>query len=324
MNQEVLIADKDGKIYRKTYDSGSMKISESEEARLARYKYDTAFATIVGDNTTPIDNIATCETISDFYLNGNNSCYSGKTWTFDFVAPAGVYSDPQKLTIYATNSTLETIPVKATSVTRVGDYTRVTLDTEFTYAYGESDNLDVAVDANENFAIRWNTQGTDDEEYDYSTLGETWSSPRIIRIPDPESGNLYDDKYVAVLAGGFGTDGKVGSSIFLVDLNDPKVNFGKIYGAEENQGPIRIADTEQSPANIAIAITGDPVVVTPDTFKGANWRGAMVYVADLEGKITKINLTNDEGVNLYDQTTLFKLNTTLDNGRYMYFGMDAA
>ena len=50
----------------------------------------------------------------------------------------------------------------------------------------------------------------------------------------------------------------------------------------------------------------------------------MVYVADLEGKITKINLTNDEGVNLYDQTTLFKLNTTLDNGRYMYFGMDAA
>ena len=92
----------------------------------------------------------------------------------------------------------------------------------------------------------------------------------------------------------------------------------------ENQGPIRIADTEQSPVNIANAITGDPVVVTPDTFKGANWRGAMVYVADLEGKITKINLTNDEGVNLYDQTTLFKLNTTLDNGRYMYFGMDAA
>ena len=90
MNQVVLIADKDGKIYRKIYDSGSMKISESEEARLARYKYDTAFATIVGDNTTPIDNIATCETISNFYLNGNNSCYSGKTWTFDFVAPAEV------------------------------------------------------------------------------------------------------------------------------------------------------------------------------------------------------------------------------------------
>ena len=124
------------------------------------------------------------------------------------VAPAEVYSDPQKLTIYATNSTLETIPVKAASVTRVGDYTRVTLDTEFTYAYGESDNLDVPVEANENFAIRWNTQGTDDEEYDYSTLGETWSSPRIIRIPDPESGNLSDDKYVAVLAGGFVTDGK--------------------------------------------------------------------------------------------------------------------
>ncbi|GIS22063.1 MAG: hypothetical protein CM15mP122_5690 [Bacteroidota bacterium] len=50
-------------------------------------------------------------------------------------------------------------------------------------------------------------------------------------------------------------------------------------------------------------------------------RGALVYVNDLEGKITKINLSNntkgyDNGVltsgitELYDQTTLFRLDAT--------------
>ena len=61
----------------------------------------------------------------------------------------------------------------------------------------------------------------------------------------------------------------------------------------------------------------------------------MVYINDLEGKITKINLSNntkgyDEGGNLnsgvtdlYDQTTLFRLNGNEDNERYSFFGMDA-
>ena len=125
------------------------------------------------------------------------------------------------------------------------------------------------------------------------------------------------------MAGGFGTDGHMGSSLFLIDLNDTETNYGKIYGAEKNNGPIKIIDLKQDP-NVANAIPGDPVVITPDTFKGVNWRGAMVYLADIEGKITKINLTNDEDANLYDQTTLFSLNTSRENGRYMYFGMDAA
>ena len=51
----------------------------------------------------------------------------------------------------------------------------------------------------------------------------------------------------------------------------------------------------------------------------------MVYFNDLEGKITKINLTsstkNDAG--LFDQTTLFRLNANTENRRYSYFSMDA-
>ena len=51
----------------------------------------------------------------------------------------------------------------------------------------------------------------------------------------------------------------------------------------------------------------------------------MVYFNDLEGKITKINLTNQtiNDAKLFDQTTLFKLNATVENGRYSYKSMDA-
>ena len=34
------------------------------------------------------------------------------------------------------------------------------------------------------------------------------------------------------------------------------------------------------------------IVITPDTAFGIPWRGALVYINDREGKITKINLTN--------------------------------
>ena len=49
--------------------------------------------------------------------------------------------------------------------------------------------------------------------------------------------------------------------------------------------------------DIPNSILGDPVVITPDTFIGAKWRGALVYVNDFEGKISKINLTSDTTAN---------------------------
>jgi len=77
---------------------------------------------------------------------------------------------------------------------------------------------------------------------------------------------------------------------------------------------INIEDTEES--DIANSIPASPVVITPDLTVGIPWRGALVYSGDLEGKITKINLTNmmDDGqkpvatpVFLYDHTTIFNL-----------------
>ena len=111
-----------------------------------------------------------------------------------------------------------------------------------------------------------------------------------------------------------------GSNVFIVNMEDS----GSIVGSGENIGPIDIIDIEGN--GISNSIPNDPIVITPDTAQGIPWKGAMVYVNDLEGKITKINLTdskvNDE--ELYDQTTLFSVNSKLANGRYNYFSMDAA
>ena len=163
-------------------------------------------------------------------------------------------------------------------------------------------------------------------QYDYSMLGETWATPRIVRIPTTKSGSLNDDNYVAVLPGGFGATNGIGSNLFLVDREDPANNGGAIFGSDDNLGPIKIADVPDN--GIINSVTGDPVVVTPDTFRGVPWRGAMVYVNDLEGKVTKINLTNQQKdnpeIDIFDQRTLFNINANDINQRVSYFGMEAA
>ena len=84
---------------------------------------------------------------------------------------------------------------------------------------------------------------------------------------------------------------------------------------------------------------GSPVVITPDTARGVNFKGALVYTSDLEGKITKFNLTNmthepaaaslgqtgttGNQINLYDSTTLFTAGSNSTNQRYMFHSMDA-
>ena len=47
----------------------------------------------------------------------------------------------------------------------------------------------------------------------------------------------------------------------------------------------------------------------------------MIYAADLEGKITKINAT-DNG-NMFDQTVLFNAESNSSNGRYIYDSLEA-
>lgn len=158
-------------------------------------------------------------------------------------------------------------------------------------------------------------------EYDYSKLGQTWSSPRIARIPNSGAGDavLHDDINVAIMGGGYDdTDEATGSNLTIVNLD----NLGKINKV--------IPLNNITNNNITNSAPNTPLVLTPDTVgDGGIYRGALVYLNDLEGKITKFNLTNMEkdgngnSIEMYDSTQIFSVDANDKNGRYMYHSMDA-
>ena len=143
--------------------------------------------------------------------------------------------------------------------------------------------------------------GTINENYDYRKLGEAWSAPRIIRIKHDGK-----DKWVAVVGGGFNgaTNPNYGSAVFVIDLETEGTLLQKID----------IEDTSAS--NIVNSVPSDLAVITADGTEKANYNGALVYAADLEGKVTKINLT-DKGT-MYQSTILFNAQSTNENGRYIF------
>ena len=228
--------------------------------------------------------------------------------------------------------------------------------------------------------------GSIEAKYDYRKLGETWSTPRIIRIK--VSGK---DKWVAVFGGGYNgaVNPNYGSAVFVMDLEDQgrllKVidiedqanvmhnyvfgtvanntqtefnlaNYGlssydincctlKVYGAgsirytitgdqsgntmrnlklkfdQAPPGRITLMVSKVNKTDIVNSLPANLTVITADNVDKANYNGALVYATDLEGKITKINLT-DQGT-LYQTTTLFNSQSTSDNGRYIYTRAEA-
>ena len=89
--------------------------------------------------------------------------------------------------------------------------------------------------------------------------------------------------------------------------------------------------------DIVNSLPADLSVITADGTNKANYNGAMIYATDLEGKVTKIDLTEnyiidtDQNSPTYNsiirqtssakeiqQTTLFTAESTSANGRYMY------
>jgi type IV pilus assembly protein PilY1 len=142
--------------------------------------------------------------------------------------------------------------------------------------------------------------------YDYQKLGEAWSAPRIIRIKHDGK-----DKWVAVVGGGFNgaVNPNYGSAVFVIDLETEGTLLQKID----------IEDTSAS--NIVNSVPSDLAVITADGTEKANYNGALVYAADLEGKVTKINLT-DKGT-MYQSTILFNAQSTNENGRYIFSKPDA-
>ena len=268
------------------------------------------------------ENNTGAETCDD---TGNNQCFKSKTWTF----PVNGLSKSDLKVIHNGKITTN-FTVKNNS----NGQTQITFGSEMTYyGYNPCSGSGSCSSSSSDLGIYIKSTSkatgvTTAPHYDYSKLGETWSAPRIFRLPTNgrTDTNLADDRYVAVMGGGYGTQFEgVGNALFVVDLED-NITPGSV------EKVIDIEDSVES--NIVNSTPGTPVVVTPDTTRGLNFRGALVYLNDFEGKITKFNLTNmaldssdvntAKRIDLYDNTTLFWAESTKQNGRYMYHSMDAA
>jgi len=268
------------------------------------------------DNAEDSSTSQTCDS------SGNTQCHKAKVWTLPIrglkAADLIVTKDQQPYT---------TFTVSADGA----GYTVLTFAEDMTYYgfdVGASDETKGSTDLG--VEIKSSSTATGlliNPEYDYSKLGDTWSAPRIIRLPTEgrDDVNSEDDVYVAVMGGGYAavTPG-VGSNLTIVNLEKGVTGYGEV---------LKVIDIPDIPGNSIInAVPGSPVVITPDTARGVRFRGALVYTSDLEGKITKFNLTNmtheqaNQGglqIDLYQNTTLFSAGATSTNQRYMFHSMDA-
>ena len=309
LKQTVYVLDHDGDMVSHAYVSKSYEINQLKEAKAVTVKFTNDEGNEVCDNT------------------GDNQCYLSNTWT--------LVTNPKMpgLTKLDFEVTKDVTDINFdTAYNSDGDIV-FTFDDNMRYvAYDGSGGGDMSVSSS-NLTISINADsaalGVQAEPgYDYSRLGQTWSQPRIIRMPnfgpdgtDVEDNDIDDDNYVAVLGGGFSRSKAVGSNLFIINLEVDPVD--QLYGKIQKQ--IHIEDLKNEIPNSTPAL---PVVITADEIS-SNFTGALVYLNDLEGKITKFNLTNmtkdnqGQPIALYDSTTLFNVGATKANGRFMYHSMDA-
>ena len=295
---KVHVMDHNANINSYDYIATSYPISSFEEAIK------------VTDNNQMGTGSMTCD------ASGNNQCYKSRTWTFPV---RGV--SKSDLTVLYNGNNYTNFNVSTNSS---GD-TQITFGTNMTY-YGGDPGDDSKTSSDLGVLIKPGSAQTGVQtqpEYDYSALGETWSAPRIFRLPNNGAGdsNIDDDIYVAAMGGGFGAQySGFGSNLTIVNLEDTTYP-GRVH---------KVIPIEDLPTNDIVNSTpGSAVVITPDTARGISFKGALIYLNDLEGKITKFNLTNmandgkGNAVAMYDSTTLFTAGSTSTNGRYMYHSMDA-
>jgi type IV pilus assembly protein PilY1 len=138
-------------------------------------------------------------------------------------------------------------------------------------------------------------------EYDYSKLGEAWSTPTIVAMPVGKT-----RKWVAVFGAGYngGVNTNYGSAVYVIDLEAK----GKV---------LKRIDLADSTNNIANSLPATLTAITPDTTSKADYKGALFYFADLEGKFWKLNLTDKN--TLYEVTEFFNAEATQENDRMTFF-----
>ena len=307
-------------LYSILNDSNSQKILRVDhQSNLFEYSYQTTRMNIsnFNESITANANLGGSTTCN---ASGTTSCYLSKTWTvsntLDITKTYNIYANGRDIT-------------NSTTASNISGAVRLTFNKEYKFdASGNTNSDSINI-------VQIGELASAGAEYDYRYLGETWSSPRVFRIPNQGAGDndVLDDEYVAVLTGGFGNfSPSIGSNVYVIDWLTGKV-----------KKEIKIEDKaydDNSRNDIINSIPSSPVVITPDASQ-ANFSGALVYVNDLEGKITKINLTNMKQtpeydpltgtftsnatpINLYDKYTLFDLLASTEiNNMYSYHSLDA-
>ena len=372
-NKRVIRFDHKGKMVKLPYQRSALNLNDSFEAKRAAENYTLAETTDLAKGPNPLSTpepgadyfddreaIDDCQSNADypgssFRNDGTNTCFSDTTFTFDIPLPAsaltGTTVKDGVLTISQRVSD-DWIPIDTATATHDGGST-------LTVNFGSVKKHNAGVtstDASDSIKIETTCEGsgTDNKLFDYSTLGETWSTPRIFRIPSTAgSSDILSDRYVAVMGGGMAISKCTGSGVFIVDLeagadaepegdegdetgeeeeNQLGHHAGALFGTDKLGGPLKILDSDNQGYKMGIegtftkgspitnSIPASPVVITSDA-SNAPWRGAMVYVNDMEGKITKINLTSSG--TMFEQQTLINLETDEKNQRLSYFEMDA-
>ena len=374
-NNRVIRVDHNGVLNRFNYQDGSFSLRESLEAEQATNNALKARADD-GDSDTDFTNrdlISVCESDDDFTPNfrvaGDKSCYKGKTFTFSNVtlpsdsydATTGVLKDGALVVSENSSGDYNTLSFGPTGVVQ-GKYKVDSGNPVLTITFSSNKIFNEGTGSELTSKIRFEStcegSGVSNAKFDYSQLGETWSTPRILRVPkfDPttgkSTGTLNDDRYVAVMGAGYPSSSKCsGSAMFFVDLEggadvsadtddtdsgQPLTHdAGKLYGTEILGGPLKIVDSDPDGKKLGLsgtyptnaspvknAITAAPVVITADAVGNAPWRGGLVYINDMEGKITKINLTSDK--KLFDQQVIMNLKANDTNKRLSFFEMDGA
>ena len=143
-------------------------------------------------------------------------------------------------------------------------------------------------------------------EFNYSKLGEAWSTPTIIAMPYGSA-----RKWVAAIGGGFNSNQNqnTASAVYLIDLE----NNGKV---------LKLTDLTDSPGGFINSAPAQLTAVTPDSTAVAQYKGAFLYFTDIEGKLSKINLTN--AGQLHGITELFDGKGNLVNQRAATFPVTAS
>ena len=167
-----------------------------------------------------------------------------------------------------------------------------------------------------------NNYGSIPGEFEYSRLGQAWSTPTINLVSEAAS-----PKWLAIIGGGFnGSESQeYGSAAYLIELDT----------AGRRRSRLDLPDTKGGFIN---SVPAQFTAVTPDTTPKATYQGAISYVVDMESKLFKFNFTDNgkpyaydlifdgEGNNVNQRASFMPVTATTDGGEdsdkkvWLYFG----